>query len=90
LALQHVESDEKVQQFAKGIEMIKNQFVKLLEDEGVSEIAALNEEYDPKYHQAIMTEKIDGTEPNMIIEVLQTGYMFKDRVIRPAVVKISE
>ena len=87
LALKHVVEDEKVQQFAKGIEMIKNQFVKLLEDEGVSEISALNEAYDPNYHQAIMTEKIEGTEPNMVTEVLQTGYMFKDRVIRPAIKK---
>jgi molecular chaperone GrpE len=90
MALKHVDSDEKVQQFAKGIEMIKNQFVKLLEDEGVSEIAALNEPYDPNFHQAIMTEKIEGTEPNIVVEILQTGYVFKDRLIRPAIVKISE
>jgi len=90
LALKHIDSDEKVQQFAKGIEMIKNQFETLLENEGVSEIAALNEEYDPRFHQAIMTEKIEGTESNKVIEVLQTGYMFKDRLIRPAIVKISE
>lgn len=90
LALGHVGDNEAVKQFAQGFEMIKSQFTKMLEEEGVSEIDALNEEYDPNFHQAIMTEKIEGTEPNTVIDVLQKGYMFKDRLIRPAIVKISE
>lgn len=90
LALSHVGEEEAVKQFAQGFEMIKNQLSKLLEDEGVSEIDALNEDYDPNFHQAIMTEKIEGTEPNKVTDVLQKGYMFKDRLIRPAIVKISE
>ena len=90
LALSHVSDDEAVKQFAQGFEMIKTQFTKMLEDEGVSEIDALNEDYDPNFHQAIMTEKIEGTDANKVIDVLQKGYMFKDRLIRPAIVKISE
>ena len=65
-------------------------FLSKEEEEGVSEIDALNEDYDPNFHQAIMTEKKDSVEANKVIEVLQKGYMFKDRVIRPAIVKISE
>ena len=90
LALKHVTDDEAVQKFAQGFEMIKTQFIKALEEQGVSEIDALNEEYDPNFHQAIMTEKIEGVEPNKVVDVLQKGYMFKDRIIRPAMVKISE
>jgi len=90
LALKHVIDNEAVQQFAKGFEMIKTQFIKALEAQGVSEIEALNEPFDPNFHQAIMTEKIDGVEPNIVIDVLQKGYMFKDRILRPAMVKISE
>jgi len=90
LALGHITDDEAIKQFAQGFEMIKNQLLKLLEDEGVSEIDSLNEEYDPNFHQAIMTEKIEGTDSNKVIDVLQKGYMFKDRLIRPAIVKISE
>ena len=70
--------------------MIKEQLSKALEDEGVSEIDALDEEYNPNFHQAIMTEKVEGKEANIVIDVLQKGYMFKDRLIRPAIVKISE
>jgi len=90
LALRHVIDNEAVQQFAQGFEMIKTQFTKALAEQGVSEIDALNEEYDPNFHQAIMTEKIEGVEPNIVIDVLQKGFMFKDRIIRPAMVKISE
>jgi len=90
LALRHVIDNEAVQQFAQGFEMIKTQFTKELAEQGVSEIDALNEEYDPNFHQAIMTEKIEGVEPNIVIDVLQKGFMFKDRIIRPAMVKISE
>ena len=90
LALRHVIDNEAVQQFAQGFEMIKTQFTKALAEQGVSEIDALNEEYDPNFHQAIMTEKIEGVEPNIVIDVLQKGFMFKDRILRPAMVKISE
>ena len=42
-----------------------------------------------EYHQAVLTESIDGVEPGIVIEVLQKGYLYKDRVIRPAMVKVS-
>jgi len=90
LALNHDIDDGATKTFTQGFKMIQDQIKKALEDEGVSEIDALNEDYDPNFHQAIMTEKKDGVEANKVIEVLQKGYMFKDRVIRPAIVKISE
>ena len=49
-----------------------------------------NEDYDPNFHQAVLVEKLENVEPNKVIDVLQKGYMFKERVIRPAMVKISE
>lgn len=82
--------DEAVTTFLAGFKMIKEQLSKALVDEGVSEIDALDEEYNPNFHQAIMTEKVEGKEANIVIQVLQKGYMFKDRVIRPAIVKITE
>ncbi len=90
LALNHIEVSEATKSLKEGMEMIKKQLDKLLEDEGVSEVGHKEEDYDPNFHQAIMTEKIDGVEPNKVTEVLQKGYMFKDRLIRPAIVKISE
>lgn len=90
LALKHEINNEENKNIMQGFKIIKEQFIKALEDEGVSEIDALNEEYNPNFHQAIMTEKVEGTEANVVLEVLQKGYLFKDRLIRPAIVKISE
>ncbi len=90
LALKHEINNEENKNIMQGFKIIKDQFVKALEDEGVSELDSLNEDYDPNFHQAIMTEKVEGTEPNVVLEVLQKGYIFKDRLIRPAIVKISE
>jgi len=90
LALKVEPNDDKEKNFLQGFTMIKNQFHKALEDAGVSEIDALDEEFDPNFHQAIGTEKVEGKEANIVVEVLQKGYMYKDRLIRPAMVKISE
>jgi len=90
LALKHEIKDEETKNFVQGFRMIMNEIKKGLESVGVSEIDALNEEYDPNFHQAVMVEKQENVEPNKVIEVLQKGYMFKERVIRPAMVKISE
>jgi molecular chaperone GrpE len=90
LALSHMPKDEANKQFVQGFKMINQQLHKALETEGVSEIDALGEVFDPNYHQAVMKEAQEDVDPNTVIEVFQKGYMFKDRVIRPAMVKISE
>ena len=76
--------------FKKGIEMIYQQLIYSLKKEGVEEIEALNLEFDPNFHQALMTESVDGIEPNKVIEILQKGYKIKDRILRAAMVKVSE
>ena len=83
-------SDESESQLKKGVEMIYNQLIKSFKDEGVEEIDCLNKKFDPNFEQSIMVEKKEGVEPGVVIEVLQKGYMLKDRVLRAAMVKISE
>ena len=83
-------SDESESQLKKGVEMIYNQLIKSLKDEGVEEIDCLNKKFDPNFEQSIMVEKKEGVEPGVVIEVLLKGYMLKDRVLRAAMVKISE
>ena len=64
--------------------------VAILEKEGVKEIEALNNPFDHNYHQALMQEPVEGVESGIVVEVLQKGYMLKDRVLRAALVKVSE
>jgi molecular chaperone GrpE len=79
-----------VQNFLIGFRMISNQLMDLLKAEGLSEIECLNKKFDPNFMQALSKEKVDGVEPDMVIEVLQRGYKIKDKVLKPAMVKVSE
>ena len=62
----------------------------ILEKFEVKAIDGANKEFDPVYHNAVMMEEKEGVEPGMVLEVLQKGYIYKDKVIRPAMVKVSE
>ena len=70
--------------------MIYRQLKEALNKEGVTEIDALDKEFDPNYHQAIMTAKVEGKKAGVVVEVLQKGYMLKDRILRASMVKVSE
>ena len=76
--------------FVKGVKLTYDQIMNALTNEGVTEIECLNKPFDANYCQALLTEKVEGTEPNIVIEVLQKGYMLKDRLLRAALVKVSE
>ena len=80
-------SDE-IKNFLKGYEMIYNQLMQVLKSQGVEVIKTEGEEFDPNFHQAVMTD--DNFKPNMVVEELQKGYKLKDRVIRASLVKVSE
>ena len=82
--------DDEVSKFLSGFKMIYCNLVNILKNYGVIEIDGNNKPFDPIYHEAIMTEKRDGVQSGMVLEVLQKGYILKDRVIRPAMVKVSE
>ena len=82
--------DENIKNYAKGFEMIHSQLIHILKNEGVEEIDALDKPFDANYHNALMQEAKAGVESGIVIEVLQKGYMLKDRVLRAALVKVSE
>ena len=74
--------------YIQGVEMVCQQLIQVLEREGVEEIPALGENFDPTFHHAIAQEHIEDCEDNIIIDVLQKGYKLKDKVIRASVVKV--
>lgn len=79
-----------VESYQKGMTMIYNSLKNILEKFEVKEIEAIDKEFDPSYLQAVMQEEKEGTKENIVIEVLQKGYTYKDKVIRPAMVKVSK
>lgn len=90
LALNVQTENEEVLNYVKGFEMIQNKLIQVMEREGVKEIDALNKPFDHNTMQALMQEEAEGVESGIVIEVLQKGYMLKDRILRPALVKVSE
>ena len=82
-------SDE-VSKFLSGFKLIYTNTVNILNKYEVKEIQAEGIEFDPTYHHAVLTEQDDTKPAGVVLEVLQKGYMYKDRVIRPAMVKVNE
>ena len=81
---------DELSKFLSGFKMIYGNLLTVLNEKGVSEIEALNKEFDPNTMQAVLTEHVEGISPNQVIDVMQKGYIYKEKVIRPAMVKVSE
>lgn len=88
-ALESARSDQKVPDtHVDGLEMIYKQIFQILEQEGVSVIEAEGNSFDPHCHHAVMAVESDETEPGNVVEELQRGYRHRERVLRPAMVKV--
>jgi molecular chaperone GrpE len=75
--------------FAKGVDMIYRQLSQVLEAEGLKPMEVVGQPFDPELHQAIMQVESEEYEAGTVVEVIQPGYRLKDKVIRPAMVKVS-
>lgn len=84
------QANPEVNNFLIGFKMISTQIFEALKTDGLTQIEALGCTFDPAVHHAVSKEAVEGKEPNIVIEVLQTGYKYKDRILRPAMVKVSE
>ncbi|NGP62240.1 nucleotide exchange factor GrpE [Paenibacillus thiaminolyticus] len=88
-ALAAAQTGSEEQSFVKGVDMIFRQFTQVLEQEGVKAMNAVGEPFNPEFHQAIMQVESEEHEEGIVVEEVQKGYMLKDRVLRPAMVKVS-
>ena len=82
--------DDNLSKFLEGFKIIYTHLIEVLKKYEVTEIDCLGKEFNPNLEQALMTTKVEGVEPGQVVEVLQKGYMLKDKMIRPALVKVSE
>ncbi|WP_225047462.1 nucleotide exchange factor GrpE [Lacticaseibacillus kribbianus] len=88
-ALQSEVSEDSAQSLKKGVEMVYTHLETALKDNAVTEIAA-TATFDPTLHQAVQTVPADADHPkDTVVQVLQKGYMLKDRVLRPAMVVVA-
>ncbi len=90
IALEKEKDNKDFKKTLKGFQMIRRDLMKALSDSGLKEVEALHKPFDPNYHQAVMKEPKEDVESDIVIEEFQKGYLFKDRLVRPAMVKVSE
>ncbi|MFJ7746238.1 nucleotide exchange factor GrpE [Peribacillus sp. NPDC097295] len=86
-----IEADnEQTKSLLQGLEMVHKGIVDALSKEGIEPISSVGEEFDPHLHQAVMQVQDENFGSNIVVEEFQKGYLLKDRVIRPAMVKVNE
>lgn len=82
--------EEESKSILTGMEMVYRSLVDALKAEGLEEIEALGHEFDPNFHQAVMTGNEEDKPSGEVLEELQKGYKLKERVLRPSMVKVNE
>ena len=88
-ALQVETNSEEVQTMLKGVEMVYESLQAVLKAEGVELVETENSVFDPNFHHAVMQGEDSEKESGVILDTFQKGYKLKDRVIRPAMVKVN-
>lgn len=82
--------NEQSKALLNGVEMVYRSIIDALEKAGAKQIDAVGKQFDPNYHQAVMQTSEKQFEANEIVEEFQKGYILKDRVIRPSMVKVNQ
>lgn len=89
-AMQIEADNEQTKALLDGVGMVYKSIIEALKSEGAEQIEAVGKEFDPNLHQAVMQTEDDEAGENIVVEEFQKGYILKDRVIRPAMVKVNK
>ena len=81
---------EGTEKFLEGFKMIYDNLRSILLSKGVTEIECIHKEFDPNMMNAVMTDTNNDFGNNIVLECLQKGYMYQDKILRPAMVKVNE
>ena len=82
--------NEEIQKYLNGFKIIEKNFKDIMIKYGLTIISESNVEFDPDIHNAVMVEEISDVYDNFVTEVMQNGYKLKERVIKPAMVKVNK
>ncbi|NMB81473.1 MAG: nucleotide exchange factor GrpE [Ignavibacteria bacterium] len=88
-SLNHINDDYSFESLKKGLELVYEKFTKILESQGIKKIDAKGKQFDVEFHEALMQQPVAGLESNIVLDVIEQGYMYKDKVIRHAKVIVS-
>tara|TARA_B100000941_G_scaffold287543_1_gene262894 strand:- start:176 stop:793 length:618 start_codon:yes stop_codon:yes gene_type:complete len=91
-----IENDDKLKnsdslkKILEHLDIIKNDMISIFKKNHIEQIETLNKKLNPNFHQAMMEVEDDAKEPGIIVQQIQSGYMMKDRLLRPALVAVSK
>ena len=88
-SLSHIGDENSFESLKKGLEMVFDKFSKILEQQGVKRIEAKGKPFDVDLHEALMQQPADGVPPHTVLDVIEQGYVYKDKVLRHAKVIVS-
>ena len=88
-SLSHIDDENNTDSTKKGLLLVFEKFGKILENQGVRRMDAKGKPFDVHLHEALMQQSAEGVAPHTVLDVLEPGYMYKDRVLRHAKVIVS-
>ncbi len=90
LSIPKDDNNELIKNIGEGIGMTKRELLKIFEQNGIKRIDPLGEKFDHNFHQAVAQVDDDKNQPGTIVQVVQAGYVIKDRLLRPALVAVAK
>ncbi|MCH6573738.1 MAG: nucleotide exchange factor GrpE [Bacteroidetes bacterium] len=89
-SLGHVDEAQDITAIKQGLKLIYDKLMKVLDEQGVKKIESVGNPFDVDYHEALMQRPDDSVEPHTVLDEMEKGYTYKDKVIRHAKVIVSE
>ncbi len=88
-SLSHIDDENSFESTKKGLQLVFDKFNKTLDAQGVKKIEAKGKPFDVHFHEALMQQPVEGVAPHTVLDVIEPGYLYKDKVIRHAKVIVS-
>jgi len=89
-ALEHSRQSEAPEALLEGLELVNQDFLKVLGRFGITPLNSVGERFDPTYHHAVMEEEAPEVDDQTVLKELQKGYLLQNRLLRPAMVVVSK
>lgn len=89
-SLTHIKDSKEISTLEEGIKLVYNKLMKTLEEQGVKKIEAVGKPFDVHFHEAVMQMQNDSVPPHTVLDEIQCGYIYKDKVIRYSKVIVSD
>ena len=85
-----IKNNKDLDKIINGIEILKEDLISIFKKNGIESIKCTNKKFDPNFHQAILEIEDEKTDPGIVVQEVQKGYMMKGRLLRPSLVGVSK